>query len=136
MTSIFVAESSASVRETLQELISEIDGAELAGVAGDARGAIEGFLEHAQKQVPPGVLILDTQFADGSGLGVLQFIKRRYPLTRVIMLCDCAMAMYREHCISQGASEFFDKTTEFPLLQEALCGLARTGESPNFDVAA
>lgn len=136
MISIFVAESSDSVREALRELIAEMDGAELAGMSGDACGAIEGYLERAHMHVPPQVMILGLQLADGSGLGVLQFVKRRFPLTRVIMLCDCTSAMYQERCTSQGADYFFDKATEFPRVQEVLCGLARVGDSSNFGVAA
>lgn len=136
MISIFVAERSESVREALLELIAETDGIELAGMAGDAGSAIEGFLECAQKSVPPSVLIVDIQLDDGSGLGVLQFIKHRFPLTRIIMLCDCASALYREHCASQGADYFFDKTTEFRQVQEVLHALSRTGNPSNFDVAA
>lgn len=136
MTSIFLAESADSVCEALQELIAETDGIELAGMAGDAGGAIEGFLDCAQGRVPPQVLIIDIQLADGCGLGVLQFIKRRYPLTRTIMLCDCASAMYREHCASQGADWFFDKTTEFHKVQDVLRGLAKTANSFQLDVAA
>jgi two-component system response regulator DevR len=136
MISIFVADSSDSVLEALRELIAGMDGAELAGMAGDARSAIEGYLERAQKHAQPQVLILDIQLADGSGLGVLRFIKRRFPLTRIIMLCDCVSAMYQEHCISQGADYFFDKTTEFYRVQEVLHGLTRVGDSSNFGVAA
>ncbi len=98
--------------------------------------AIERFLDCAQGHVPPQVLIIDIQLADGCGLGVLQFIKRRYPLTRILMLCDCTSAMYREQCASQGADWFFDKTTEFHKVQELLCGLAKTGNPFQFDVAA
>lgn len=136
MVSVFVAESSNSVREALCELIAEMDGVELAGMAGDACDAIEGYLERAQMHVPPQVLILDTQLAEGSGLGVLRFIKRGFPLTSIIMLCDCASAMYRERCTSQGADYFFDKTTEFPRVREVLQGLVQAGDFTNFGVAA
>ena len=136
MISIFVADGSESVREALRELIAEMDGVELAGMAGDSGGAIEGYHECAQKQVPPRVLILDIQLADGSGLGVLQFIKRRFPLTTIIALCDCTSAMYQERCTSQGADYFFDKTTEFHKVQEVLRGLTRVGDSSNYGVAA
>lgn len=136
MISIFVADGSESVREALRELIAEMDGVELAGMAGDAGGAIEGYLECAQKQVPPQVLILDIQLADGSGLGVLQLIKSRFPHTTIIVLCDCTSDMYQEPCASQGADYFFDKTTEFHRVQEVLCGLTRVGDYSNFGVAA
>lgn len=136
MVSIFVAESSDGVREALRELIAETDGVELAGMAGDARGAIEGYLQHAQLRDAPQVLILGLQLADGSGLGVLQFIRRRFPLTRVIMLCDCAASIYRERCVAQGVDYFFDKATEFPRLQEVLRGMTRAGDPSNFGVAA
>lgn len=136
MISIFVAESSDGVREALLEMISETDGVELAGVAGDACGAIEGYLERAQQHALPQVLIIDIQLVDGSGLGVLQFIKRRFPLTKVIMLCDCISAVYRERCASQGADYFFDKVTEFGRVQEILSGLARAGKTSNLNIAA
>jgi DNA-binding NarL/FixJ family response regulator len=136
MISVFVAESSDSVREALRELITEMDGVELAGMAGDACNAIEGYLERAQMNVPPQVLILDTQLAEGSGMGVLRFIKRGFPLTCIVMLCDCASAMYRERCASQGADYFFDKATEFSRVREVLHGLAQAGDFSNIGVAA
>lgn len=122
--SIFIAGGSGGVGEALQELIAELDGAELAGVASDTYGAIEGFLELAHRRVLPKVLILDIQLADGSGLGVLRFIKRIFPATKVIMLSDSALGVYRDHCTRDGADYFFDKATEFPLLQKVLGELA------------
>jgi DNA-binding NarL/FixJ family response regulator len=136
MVSVFVADSSDSVREALRELIAEMDGAELVGMAGDAFSAIEGYLECVQMHVPPQVLILDIQLAEGSSLGVLRFIKRRFPLTGIIMLCDCASAMYQECCASQGADYFFDKITEFHRVREVLLGLTRVGDSSNIGVSA
>lgn len=136
MINVFVAESSDSVREALGELIAEMDGVELAGMAESACDAIEGYLEQAHMHVAPQVLILDIELADGSGLGVLQFIKRQFPLTRVVMLCDCVSAVYQPSCIGQGADYFFDKATEFPRLQEVLRGLTRCGGSSSFGVAA
>ena len=134
MTNIFIAGGSGGVGEALRELIAEMDGAELAGMADDTYGAIEGFLELAHRRVLPKVLILDIQLADGSGLGVLRFIKRIFPATKVIMLCDSALSGYREHCTRDGADYFFDKATEFPRLQQVMCelvaGFKRCDDAP------
>ncbi|MDP2827908.1 MAG: response regulator [Sulfuricellaceae bacterium] len=136
MIYVFVADGSESVREALRELIAEMDGVELAGMARDASGAISGYLKQARKRVPPQVLILDIQLDDGSGLGVLKFIRNRFSATKIIALCDCGSVVYQERCISQGADYFFDKTTEFHRVQDVLCGLTRVGDFPNFGVAA
>lgn len=136
MISVFVADSSESVREALCEMIAELDGVRLAGLAGDAARALEGYLAQAEGKLAPQVMVLDVQLANGSGLGVLQFIKHHYPATRIIMLCDCSSAIYRERCSTAGADYFFDKATEFPRVREVLRELACFDEPSHFGVAA
>jgi DNA-binding NarL/FixJ family response regulator len=136
MISVFIADGSDSVREALCEVIAELEGVRLAGLAGDAVCALDGYLELAEGGLPPQVMVLDVQLAKGSGLVVLQFVKHHFPATRVIMLCDCASTMYRERCISAGTDYFFDKATEFPGVREVLRELAGFGDSSNFGIAA
>lgn len=133
---VFIADGSENTCAALQELIAEIDGLKVAGLAPDTRGAIEGFLEQAQQSTPPEVLILNIQLADGSGHGVLQFIKRQFPATKIIMLCNCISTMYREHCTRDGADYFLDKVTEFSDVQKILRELVQAQGTSKFDVAA
>ena len=136
MISVFIADGSDSVREALCEVIAELDGVRLAGLAGDATCALEGYLEQAAVRLTPQVVVLDVQLTNGSGLGVLQFLKHHFPATKIIMLCDCASTMYRERCIVAGADYFFDKATEFSRVREVLRELACFGDSSNFGIAA
>ncbi len=135
MINVFIADGSDSVREALREMIADVDGVKLAGMANDTCSALEGYLEQAQMKRPPQVVVLDVQLAKGSGLGVLQFIKHHYPATRVIMLCDCATAIYRLRYSVAGADYFFDKATEFPKVREVLSELACSDHSSKSGVS-
>jgi YesN/AraC family two-component response regulator len=115
MLKVFIADDSALVRERLAALISEIEGAEVVGQAGDAPEAFEG-IQHLR----PDVVILDIRMPENNGIQVLEAIKKSAAAPVVIMLTAFPYPQYRKKCLEAGAEYFFDKATEFEQVAEVL----------------
>jgi YesN/AraC family two-component response regulator len=115
MLKVFIADDSALVRERLAALISEIEGAEVVGQAGDAPEAFEG-IQHLR----PDVVILDIRMPENNGIQVLEAIKKSAAAPVVIMLTAFPYPQYRKKCLEAGAEYFFDKATEFEQVTEVL----------------
>lgn len=112
---VFIADDSAPVRERLKTMLSELQGVEVAGQAGDAVEATKSILE-----LKPDVVILDIRMPGGGGIDTLRNIKRVTPAPRVIMLTNYPYPQYRKRCMDAGADFFFDKSSEFHKVIEVL----------------
>jgi DNA-binding NarL/FixJ family response regulator len=112
---VFIVEDSEIVRENLKRMLSGISGIGLAGYAVDEAGAIEGI-----DRLLPDVVILDLHLQAGSGLYVLENIKKYHAATKVIVLSNNATKHYVSHCKQSGADYFFDKSYQFKLVGEVL----------------
>ncbi len=107
---VFIADDSEILCERLIELLAGLPKVEVIGCAHDAEGAIKAINECA-----PDVVILDIRMPGGSGIDVLQHIKKgNIPI--VIVLTNYPYPQYRKRCLSAGADYFFDKSTEFDKL--------------------
>jgi DNA-binding NarL/FixJ family response regulator len=114
---VFLADDSPVVIERLKEMIAHVPGVEIVGQAGDVPGAQKSIRESN-----PDVVILDLHMPGGSGIEVLQSIKKETPRTEVIVLTNFAFPQYRKTCYDLGADLFLDKSTEFDKISEALLG--------------
>ena len=112
---VFIADDSAPVRERLAALISELETVQLVGQAENGHDAME-----AVRKLRPDVVILDIRMPGGNGFQVLEEIKKTVATTVVIMLTAFPYPQYRRKCLEAGAECFFDKTTEFDRVAEAL----------------
>lgn len=113
---VFIIDDSAIVRERLLALLSEVEGIEFAGHAGDAFSAIDRV-----RQAKPDVVILDIQMpGSASGIYALERIRSERPAPLVIMLTNYSYPQYRKRCAGAGAAFFFDKSTEFERVAEVL----------------
>jgi len=112
---VFIADDSAPVRERLAALISELEMVQLIGKAENGHDAME-----AVRKLRPDVVILDIRMPDGNGFQVLEGIKKNVAAPAVIMLTAFPYPQYRKKCLEAGAECFFDKTTEFDRVAEAL----------------
>jgi DNA-binding NarL/FixJ family response regulator len=121
---VFVVEDSPAVCERLQAMLEGIDGTQAVGVAATADAAIEGILA-----VRPDVVVLDLRLADGgSGIEVLRALRAQgaaLEATDVYMLTNFAEVPYRRAAERLGVRGFFDKSTEFERVREALAARAR-----------
>jgi DNA-binding NarL/FixJ family response regulator len=112
---IFIADDSAMLRERLVALISDLEGMEVVGQAGDAPEALEAI-----QRLKPDVAVLDIRMPGGNGIHVLEAVKRQATPPVVIMLTAIAYPQYRRKCLEAGADFFLDKTTEFERVADVL----------------
>ncbi len=115
MLKVFLADGSALVRERLAELISEIEGVEVVGQAEDAHQSLEAI-----QRLRPDVVTLDIRMPGGSGIQVLEAIKKSTADPVVIVLTAFPYPQYRQKCLAAGAEYFFDKAAEFEQVAEVL----------------
>jgi DNA-binding NarL/FixJ family response regulator len=107
-TKVFVVDDSAIVRERLIALLTEVPNVTIAGEAEMARDAIAGI----QRQRPD-VVVLDISMPGGSGIQVLETVKKEKLAPMVIMLTNFDHPQYRQRCMQLGADHFFDKSSNF-----------------------
>lgn len=105
---VFIVEDSSAMREGLISMLSDTTGVEVIGHAVDEKGAIERI-----DALLPDVVLLDISLQPGSGLNVLEHIKKQHAEIKVVVLTNYADEFYAKRCKSAGAEHFFDKTFQF-----------------------
>jgi DNA-binding NarL/FixJ family response regulator len=119
---VFIADDSPIVRERLVSLLSELPGVDVVGEAETAFDAIQSI-----RRLRPAVVILDISMPGGSGIQVLETIRKEKPAPLIIMLTNFTHEPYRQRCFKLGADYFFDKSSEFEKVKEILENLAPAG---------
>lgn len=117
---VFIADDSAVICERLVTVIAETPGVELAGQARDTTEATRSILK-----LRPDAVILDVRMPPGSGVDVLQTIKRLAPPPKVIVLTNYPYPQYRKRCMDAGADYFLDKSADFEKLEPLLKRIAK-----------
>ena len=112
---VFIVDDSVVVRDRLAQMISELPGVTVVGHADIAFEAIQEI-----RRLRPACVVLDISMPGGSGMYVLETVKRENPALTVIMLTNFAHDQYRQKCLQLGADHFFDKTTEFERVLDIL----------------
>jgi len=116
---ILVMDDSSVIRHLIVAMLEDIGGVDEIVQVADAPAAVEAVADEA-----PQIAILDIKVPGDTrlrnGIDVLREIKRTSPETDVIMLTNHAIPLYRQTCIDAGASYFFDKSSEFDQLPEAI----------------
>lgn len=114
---VFVVEDSAAVRERLIEMIGEIEHIEVVGEAATYDTAVAGIMN-----TRPDVAILDIKLADdaGSGIDVLNKIRRGLPGIRAIVLSNYVTPQHLKASADAGAEYFLDKSADFERISEIL----------------
>ena len=120
---VFIADDSALVRERLVSMLCDVDGVEIVGQAADGIQAADLI-----RELKPDAVTLDISMPGGTGLDVLQKIRRYVPHFKeapiVIMLSNYSHALYRHKAMNAGANFFFDKSTEFEKVRDVLMNMA------------
>jgi len=114
---IFVVEDSSAVRERLVEMIREVEDMEVVGEAATYGKAVAGITQTA-----PDVAILDIKLADdtGSGIDVLNEIRKTMPAMRAIVLSNYVSPQHLKASADAGAEYFLDKSSDFEKIPEIL----------------
>ena len=112
---VVLVDDSDVLRERLRAILGEIDGMEIVGEARYSLDAIDRI-----RELQPDAVILDIRLPNGSGIDVLQRIKRDNPSITVVMLTNYPYPQYRRKCLEAGADFFLDKSTEFDKLSKVL----------------
>jgi DNA-binding NarL/FixJ family response regulator len=123
---VLIADDAIAVQQSLVRLLNDIEDVEVAGLAQDVAGALQAI-----QALKPEVVILDLRMPGGSGLDVLETLRHESEAPKVIVLTNYAFTQYRKKCLEAGASFFFDKSTEFDQLPQALEELRPAGVSPS-----
>jgi len=114
---VFIVDDSPVVRDRLSRIIAELDGVAIAGQADIAFEAINEI-----RRLQPDYVVLDISMPGGSGMYVLETLKRERPAPVIIMLTNFDHDPYRRKCLQLGADHFFDKTAEFEKVLDVLRG--------------
>jgi DNA-binding NarL/FixJ family response regulator len=105
---VLVVDDSVLLRERLVSMISELPEIAKIGQAQNASQALNSV-----QKLNPDVVILDIRLSEGSGIEILQKIKKKKLAPVTIMFTNFPYPQYRKKCKEAGADFFFDKSTEF-----------------------
>ena len=114
---LFVVEDSNVVRALWRTVTvsPQIAGLSLAGAFHRASTAIAAI-----RREPPDVVLLDVNLSDGNGMEVLPVVAAEYPLTKVIVVSNCADPTHWKYFTKAGAYAFYDKTHELAAMRRML----------------
>lgn len=112
---VLIADDSLLVRRRLARLLTGKEGLEISGMAQNALDTLDQF-----RELQPDVVILDIQMPGGSGIDVLEQIKKEDPFCIAIMLTNYSSPEFRNRCMKIGAEFFFEKHSEFEKVAEVI----------------
>ena len=121
---VFIGDDSSIVCRGLNTMLSEFPDVHIVGKAATAQDAITEV-----EVMNPDVVILDIRLRDGSGIEVLERIKKGTTSPIVIMLTNYPYPQYRKRCMDLGADYFFDKVTEIELVRDVFSDMLQTDDS-------
>ena len=117
---LFIADDNVAFRKRLASIISNIEGIDVVGVAGDVRETIK-----ALKEIPVDTIILDLHMPGGSGFDVLHAIKSTKPNPKVIVLTVGPKSAYQMLSYLSGADYFFEKSSDLKKMMHLLENTAK-----------
>lgn len=120
----FLVEDQPAVRDSLLEALSEIAGIAPAGWAATEKQAV-AWLRDAANDWDIAIVDLVLEPGGGSGFGVLQALRDRDPLRKIVVLTGTANPQVRRHCEAMGADGVFDKAMETEAMLDYCVKLAR-----------
>ena len=112
---LLIADDSTLLQGYLTDTVRRFQEIRIVGHAEDVPQAVESVT-----RLKPDVVILDIQMPGGSGIDVLETIKKNKPSPIVIMFTNYPYPQYRKKCLAAGADFFFDKSLEFDALTDTL----------------
>ena len=117
-----IVDDTPIVRERLREMVQNMDRFTIVGEAGTPDDAFAVF-----KREKPDVIILDMKLKGGTGIDVLQAIRKVDKAVRIIVWTNFPYERYRVISRAMGADYFFWKATEYDKLIETLQEISVAG---------
>jgi DNA-binding NarL/FixJ family response regulator len=118
---IEIVDDTPIVRERLREMVQTMATFTIVGEAGTPDDAIAIF-----ERERPDVIILDMKLKGGTGIDVLQAIRRVNKDVQIIVWTNFPYERYRAISKAMGADYFFWKATEYDKLIETLRSMSVT----------
>ena len=118
---VLIVDDSEVLVQRLTARLAEVAGIETVSHAGNVADAAREI-----RGAKPDVVILDIHLPGGSGLEVLEGLKKDLCQPIVIVLTNHSDRQYRRKCLQNGARFFFDKSHEFHKVAEVLRSLMLT----------
>lgn len=124
-STILIVDDTPIVRERLRDTVLAMGRYRIVGEAGSSAEAIAVY-----ERERPEVMILDMKLQNGTGLDVLQYVRKRDPSVRIIVWTNFPYERYRTISKALGADYFFWKATEYDQLLETLKTLTADAPPP------
>ena len=105
---VLIADDSIPVRERLVGIISEVDDV---NIVGQAENTIETMV--LTKELNPDLIVLDIRMPGGTGMDIIDKIKKFNPKIIIIILTNYHFPEYKQKCLKEGADFFFSKSGEY-----------------------
>ncbi|HEY8356909.1 MAG TPA: response regulator [Ramlibacter sp.] len=119
----YVVEDNPEIRASLIEALSELGGIESTGSTGSEKVAVAWLRDPANHW---DIAVVDLMLEPGgSGFGVLQALRDRDPLRKMVVLTGSASPEMRRRCEAMGADGVFDKAMETDAMLDYCVKLAR-----------
>ena len=112
---VLIADDSKPVRERLVSLLTELDDV---NIVGQAENTIEAKI--LIKELNPDLVILDIRMPGGTGMDIIEDIKKFNPKIKIIILTNYHFPQYKEKCLSNGADYFFSKSGEYEKMLDVI----------------
>jgi DNA-binding NarL/FixJ family response regulator len=113
---VLVVDDSEPVGERILSMLSEIKNVQSIGRVAS--------LNEAREVLPwlkPDLMILDIQLPDGNGMEFIKVVKATEHPTKIMVLTNHSLPIFRKKCEKLGADFFLDKAKDFPMISE-ICG--------------
>jgi DNA-binding NarL/FixJ family response regulator len=120
---VFLVEDSPSVRDRLNDFLSEPGRVEMIGFAATEADAVRQLGTQ-----PVDVAIVDLHLKEGTGIGVIESLRAMHatPPPTIIVLTNYAFPEFETACRERGADYFFDKSTQFGAVKLLLQSIHRS----------
>jgi DNA-binding NarL/FixJ family response regulator len=120
---VFIADDSSEIRKRIKAMLSVLaERVEMIGEAGNVQDAI-----HRIHEFEPDVVILDVRMPGGSGIDVLQKIRKKNEVPVIIILTNYPHSQYQKKCMEAGADFFFNKSRDFEEIVRVVSGISGGG---------
>lgn len=124
---VFIADESISFRSVLANSLKDLTGAEVVGHTDDCNEAVQAI-----RELQPDVVILNLRLKSGTGINVLEGIRKRRNASPVaIMLTNYPYNPYQKMQLSHGAEYFLHKASQFSEIISIVKDLTATKNRSN-----